>query len=554
MFALTCKEFYYAFGYNHLLLANTQRGLPNDQIVYSCCEYKYWDLMVFLIDEMHFPFDDGDDEFYEMLVQSQRVDLIERFGIPVKEYAEVLGREGTEEIIDYALQKGGDISAVLCDVALHGRIELLEKLMVKYQKKISILNKLAIATCGLDLENIKLLIRHADRLSGKELDVITYSLDAIDEYSDKFRSVLEWFMSVVPVDLDLFIDPPEVEEDEEDDHEAFSTNGILFNVIYAGNVDLLMIVLEKLSHDPRFLEVLPIIAAKITLSETNSFEMLQAVCKRFPKFDLLEYFNQMYDIAEFERLDDIQSDLDLRIHKNIAMQLITKKNASIFKCLKFMFDFDRLQRLQDRFDYTEVAYYDRLLCWVDTDILDFLRSHGVRIPFDDYNMLGSLLFDHFARPVCKYFVEKHEENEKLKGRRAVGEDGLEVLTYDTARFIDVMFYTALGRCDVELLKYLHTKLDSEYFKKTRNFVYQFIKFSRDAGGLVVGDFEFQEQYLDDDRFDPRVCIDFIRYCMDNGGTWLDVCNEEVNSRYFQGYYKDELLKFMAEFPASTSTG
>src|SRR5690242_14375168 len=75
MLVLTCKEYFDEYGIDHLLLSNSQRGLPNDEIIRLCASFKYWDLLRWLVEEMKFPNED-DPDFYVLIVKSNRLDLI----------------------------------------------------------------------------------------------------------------------------------------------------------------------------------------------------------------------------------------------------------------------------------------------------------------------------------------------------------------------------------------------------------------------------------------------------------------------------------------------
>lgn len=496
--------------------------------------------MRWLIDEMSFPYED-DSGFYEIVVKSNRIDIIEYFEIDIKDYAEELGKEGTEEVIDYAVSKKCDLSALLCDVALHQRKEFLEKLLDKYQKKVSVLNKLAIYTCLMDLEKVKSLVRNPNRLTGKELDVVLYSLGGINEYCEEFKLLIEWFLQFRPT-LDQLIDPVEPDDEEEDnDDEGFGYDGIIYNLVSAGNAELLVKTLEVVSNDLRFMEVLPAICAKIV--QERDLDMLKAVFTRFPKVSGEKLMQHFVFLLREEWTENVDVSYEVLLHGKRILEKEKEKLRAQFKCLDYVFDTLKVSTFAD-INCSNPNVFADFLSWSDVGSVKWLVKRGFSLDLINGGFLYSLQLNLFWNEVAKFLME-------------------ESFSSKSPSEWEWLLYLSLLRCDSDLLDFLATKLDLRSLMKNHPaFLSQFLRYVRHDGGLFVPDLlvpkppedgvfsmytlspiQVEGELLDDD-YRPLRVIEYVqKLIVDFGAQWDEACTSELEN--YQGFLRDELLKIKA---------
>jgi hypothetical protein len=214
--------------------------------------------------------------------------------------------------------------------------------------------------------------------------------------------------------------------------------------------------------------------------------------------------------------------------------------ATQVKCIELALEYFKTSSVHD-IGYPLPELFLAFVSWCDVATVKWLISHvhGLSLDMVDGSFIFSLQLNLFANKVAKFIVE-----EKLKSGCP-------------SKDLEWVIYLALLRCDVDLLSFMSTKVDlRDFFKRYPKFLSQFVRYVRAEGGLNSVGFwvpsgedqglgmmipiDVEGELLDDD-YNPKVCVEFVQYLIENGAAWDDECTKELD--YYQGYLKDELSKF-----------
>jgi len=195
MFALTNKKHFAAYGIDSCVLASFQMKKPHDLAMELCAEKKYWDLLIYMEEDLNFKPPLESTPFLWEVLSSGRLDLIKRYNIDLKNF--LVGDNCTVEMLDYARVKWrAPMVRQLQNLLATKQIALaLEVLASSSNKSVKNVERLSFYSTMLDVEQAQKYLKKSDSLTKEEFIQICEGLRFVSEEdyaTPKCEAFVDW--------------------------------------------------------------------------------------------------------------------------------------------------------------------------------------------------------------------------------------------------------------------------------------------------------------------------------------------------------------------------